>query len=189
MEQRIDFPKVAPTPLRALLDLDRYLYRTGLEHPLIDLVKLRVAQIEGSEHAVDMFTKRLLSQGMRDGRLDELADWRQSETFSDRERTALNWTEAVTRISSTMAPDEVYDEARNVFSERELVDLTYVVALANAWTRLTSAFRLPPGTEITTEQEAAPSRNQEGPTRGAAPRQPAGSEHITWTTEEQEIRH
>lgn len=193
MEQRIDFPRVAPEPLRALLDLDRYLYRTGLEAPLIDLIKLRVAQMAGSEHAVDMYTKKLLAEGMQQGRLSALADWEASDAFSRRERTALRWTEAVARAAAAQAPDEAYREAREAFSERELVDLTYVVALATAWTRLTGAFQLQPGAQIAPPGAQPPGvPGVPGARQGAAgagARQPDTSEHITWTTEEQEIRH
>lgn len=177
MEQRIDFPRVAPEPLRALLDLDLYTYRTNLDHPLVDLIKLRVAQLAGSEHGVDMYTKKLLSQGVDEQRLSALDGWEASDRFSQRERTALRWTEAVARRAAAQAPDETYREAREEFSERELVDLTYVVALATAWTRLTGAFQLAPGTPIGS------------PEAGAGARRPESSEHITWTTEEQEIRH
>lgn len=177
MEQRIDFSHVAPDPLRSLLELDRYLYRCGLERTLIDLVKLRASQINGSEYSTDMYARNLLAEGVEPSRLDALPNWRRSSAFSERERAALAWAEALTSVAATHAPDELYQEARRAFSQKELVDLTYVIALVNAWNRLTVAMRVPAGTEIP-RRIPPPSRRPAHP-----------SEHITWTTEDQEILH
>jgi AhpD family alkylhydroperoxidase len=143
---RIDAHATAPEAYEAMLALERYLHRCGLERSLIELVKLRASQINGCAYCIDMHTKDARAAGETEQRLYLLDAWRESPFYSPRERAALAWTEAVTRLSETHVPDEVYDEARQHYSEKELVDLNWVVVAINAWNRLAIPFRFPPGT-------------------------------------------
>jgi len=129
-----------------MLALEGYLDRCGLERSLTELVKLRASQINGCAYCIDMHTKDARAAGETEQRLYLLDAWRESPFYSPRERAALAWTESVTRVSETHVPDEVYDEARQRFSEKELVDLNWVVVAINAWNRLAIPFRTPPGT-------------------------------------------
>ena len=142
---RIDAHKAAPEAYEAMLALERYLHRCGLERSLIELVKLRASQINGCAYCIDMHTKDARAAGETEQRLYLLDAWRESPFYSPRERAALAWTEAVTRVSETHVPDEVYEEARQHYSEKELVDLNWVVVAINAWNRLAIPFRFPPG--------------------------------------------
>jgi AhpD family alkylhydroperoxidase len=143
---RIDAHKAAPEAYEAMLALERYLHRCGLERSLIELVKLRASQINGCAYCIDMHTKDARAAGETEQRLYLLDAWRESPFYSPRERAALAWTEAVTRVSETHVPDDVYEEARHHYSEKELVDLNWVVVAINAWNRLAIPFRFPPGT-------------------------------------------
>ena len=143
---RIDAHKAAPEAYEAMLALERYLHRCGLERSLIELVKLRASQINGCAYCIDMHTKDARAAGETEQRLYLLDAWRESPFYSPRERAALAWTEAVTRVSETHVPDDVYKEARQHYSEKELVDLNWVVVAINAWNRLAVPFRFPPGT-------------------------------------------
>ena len=142
---RIDAHKAAPEAYEAMLALERYLHRCGLEHSLIELVKLRASQINGCAYCIDMHTKDARAAGETEQRLYLLDAWRESPFYSPRERAALAWTEAVTQVSETHVPDDVYKEARQHYSEKELVDLNWVVVAINAWNRLAIPFRFPPG--------------------------------------------
>jgi len=142
---RIDAHKAAPEAYEAMLALERYLHRCGLERSLIELVKLRASQINGCAYCIDMHTKDARAAGETEQRLYLLDAWRESPFYSPRERAALAWTEAVTRVSETHVPDNVYKEARQHYSEKELVDLNWVVVAINAWNRLAIPFRFPPG--------------------------------------------
>ena len=143
---RIDAHETAPEAYEALLTLERYLHQCGLESSLIELVKLRASQINGCAHCIDMHTKDARAAGETEQRLFLLDPWRESPFYSPRERAALAWTEAVTRVSETHVPDETYREARQHYSEKELVDLNWVVVAINAWNRLAIPFRSPAGT-------------------------------------------
>jgi AhpD family alkylhydroperoxidase len=142
---RIDAHKAAPEAYETMLALERYLHRCGLERSLIELVKLRASQINGCAYCIDMHTKDARAAGETEQRLYLLDAWRESPFYSPRERAALAWTEAVTRVSETHVPDDVYKEARQHYSEKELVDLNWVVVAINAWNRLAIPFRFPPG--------------------------------------------
>ena len=146
MNQRIDIGKTAPGAYRALLGLEHYLHESGLEESLLHLIKLRASQINGCAYCLDMHWKDLKSIGETDQRLYELNAWEESPFYTDRERAALAWTEAVTRVADTHVPDSVYEEVKKVFNERELVDLTLAVAAINAWNRMAIATRTTPGT-------------------------------------------
>lgn len=146
MEQRLDYPRLAPEPIRALYGVGKYLADCGLEHPLLELVKIRASQINGCAFCIDMHTKDARAGGETEQRIYALNAWRETPFFSDRERAALEWTEAVTRVNlGNGVPDELYDRAREHFSEKELVDLTWAVAAINAWNRVAISFRSVPG--------------------------------------------
>lgn len=145
MEERIHYTKASPGAFHLLVELEQYLLGCGLEESLIVLIKLRASQINGCAYCLDMHWKDLRAMGEDEQRLYSLDAWRESPYYTDRERAALAWTEAVTRISETHAPDDVYEETRKHFSEKELSDLTVAAALINAWNRLAIAGRTTPG--------------------------------------------
>ncbi len=145
-EERFDYVKAAPGAYRAMAGLAQYLQTTGLEHGLLNLVCLRASQINGCAFCIDMHWKDLRASGESEQRLYGLDAWRESPYYSDRERAALSWTEAVTLVATTHVPGSVYDEVRPHFNERELSDLTLAVAAINAWNRLSIATRKRPGT-------------------------------------------
>lgn len=146
MEPRIEYGKVAPGAMTAMLGLESYVRRTGLEPSLLELVKLRASQINGCAYCADMHTKDARARGEAEQRLYALFAWRETPFFTDRERAALAWTEAVTRVSQGQVSDELYQEVRQHFGEKELVDLTIAVIAINGWNRLAVGFRTVPGT-------------------------------------------
>jgi AhpD family alkylhydroperoxidase len=146
MEERIHYTKVSPGAYHPLLELERYLRECGLEERLLDLIKLRASQINGCAYCLDMHWKDLRAIGESEQRLYSLDAWQESPYYSDRERAALAWTEAVTRASETHVPDDVYEKVKKHFIEKELADLTLAVAMINAWNRLAIAGRTTPGT-------------------------------------------
>ena len=144
VEQRLDANKVAPDAYKAMLELQSYVDACGLERSLLELVKIRASQINGCAFCISMHTRDARKLGETDERMHLLNAWEEAPVFNDRERAALAWTEAATRISEDHVPDHVFDLARCHFSERELVDLTYAVMAINAWNRLAIAFRKQP---------------------------------------------
>src|ERR1700758_677829 len=145
MEERIRYAKVAPLAYHAMLGLEKYLHDCGLEQPLIHLIKLRASQINGCAYCLDMHWKDLKAIGEQDHRLYELNAWEETPFYSDRERAALAWTEAVTRVADTHVPDDLYQEVRQHFSEKELADLTVAIATIDAWNRLAISARAEAG--------------------------------------------
>jgi AhpD family alkylhydroperoxidase len=145
MEARIDYRKHAPEALKAMLDLEKYIASSGLDHQLIHLLKMRASQINGCAFCIDMHAKDARALGETEQRLYELDAWRETPFYTDRERAALAWTEAVTNVSQTHVPDEVYEEVRKQFSEKEIVDLTVVAAVINMWNRIAISTRAVPG--------------------------------------------
>ena len=141
MSKRIDYAKVAPDAFRAMLGLERYVHASGLEAPLLLLVKLRASQINGCGYCLDMHTKEARAAGETEQRLYVLDAWREAPFYSERERAALAWTEALTLVAQGHVPDEAYEAAREQFNERELVDLSIAVVAINGWNRLTIGFR------------------------------------------------
>src|SRR5213078_674083 len=131
MQPRID-PKIAPGAYQAVGGLETYLHQSGLELSLLLLIKLRASQINGCAYCIDMHWKDLRAGGENEQRLYGLDAWRESPYYTDRERAALAWTEAVTRVAEGNVPDQVYEEARPHFNEKELADLTLAVASINA---------------------------------------------------------
>jgi AhpD family alkylhydroperoxidase len=145
MKTRIDYAKVAPGAFQAMSGLEQYVATCGLEHPLLHLVKFRVSQINGCAYCLDMHSKDLRALGETEQRLYSLEAWEECPYYTDRERAALAWAEAVTLVASGHVPDAVHERARAQFSEKELADLTLAVAAINAWNRLSIAGRLVPG--------------------------------------------
>lgn len=146
MQPRIDYRKTAPGAVQAMLGLEEYVRRSGIEPALLDLVKTRASQLNGCAYCIDMHTKDARARGESEQRLYELAAWRETPFFTPRERAALAWTEAVTLIADGHAPDDVYEEGRRFFSEKELVDLTLAIVAINGWNRLAISMRTVPGT-------------------------------------------
>ncbi len=145
MQQRIKYAQAAPVGYKAVRELEDYVEQCGLEPSLLELVKLRASQINGCAYCIDMHTKDARSRGESEQRLYGLSAWRETPFYSDRERAGLAWTEAVTKISENHMPDDVYEQARRYFGEKELVDLTIAVIAINSWNRLAISFRTPPG--------------------------------------------
>ncbi len=145
METRFDPKKVAPDVFRAMLALESSVKSSGLEGNLLNLIRLRASQINGCAYCIDMHSKDLRAEGESEERLYLLDAWREAPFYSDRERAALAWTEAVTLISEGHVPVEVYEEARQHFSEAELARLTLAVVAINGWNRFAIAFRAPAG--------------------------------------------
>jgi AhpD family alkylhydroperoxidase len=139
--RRIDYRRIAPEAVSAMLDMQRYVDHCSLEKQLLELVKLRASQINGCAYCVDMHSKDLCALGESEQRLYSVVVWREAPFFNDRERAAFAWTEAVTLVSKAGVPDEVYEKARSQFSEKELVDLTMAVIAINGWNRLAVSFR------------------------------------------------
>jgi AhpD family alkylhydroperoxidase len=154
-EPRIDYRKVAPEAVQALWRVERYARESKIEHPLLELVKLRASMMNGCAYCVDMHSKDARAGGESEQRLYALSVWREAPFFTPRERAALAWTEAVTDVSAGHIPDEVYRLGREHFDERELVDLTMAVIAINAWNRLAIAFRAVAGTYQPAKQHSA----------------------------------
>lgn len=146
MEQRFNYFKVAPDAYKAMSGLEAYLHGCGLEEGLLHLVKLRASQINGCAFCLDMHSKDLRAAGETEQRLYTLDAWRECPWYTDRERAALAWTEALTLVTQGHVPDAVYEEARKQFDEKELTDLSLAITTINAWNRLSIAARTTPGT-------------------------------------------
>jgi AhpD family alkylhydroperoxidase len=145
MTSRLDFSKYMNSGLgRAMLQLSSEA-TASLDHRLFELVKIRASQINGCAHCLDMHTKDARLAGETEQRIYALSAWRETPFFSDRERAALEWTEAVTRVADTHVPDEVYARVAEHFNEAELVALTFGVVVINSWNRLAIPFRVPVG--------------------------------------------
>ena len=144
-EPRIDFSHIAPEAMRAQLGLEHYVRSSSLEHSLYELVKLRASMINGCAYCVDMHTKDARHAGETEQRLYAVSVWREAPFFSERERAALAWTDALTDMAHAGVPDALYDQVRSQFSERELVDLTMAVVVINGWNRLAVSLRAPVG--------------------------------------------
>jgi AhpD family alkylhydroperoxidase len=144
MEARIDYTKASPNALKAMYGLQAAVNASGLEPSLQELIKLRVSQINGCAFCIDMHFREATAKGEKPERLYLLDAWRESPVYTDRERAALAWAEAVTLVSQTHVPDDVFKEARAHFDENELVNLTLAVVAINGWNRFSIGFRVPP---------------------------------------------
>jgi|SRR5665213_2709766 len=141
MQPRIDYRKASPGALKAMLDIEAYLAKSGLERALVQLIKMRASQINGCAYCLDMHSKDARAGGETEQRLYALDGWRETPFYSARERAALAWTESLTLISKTHAPDDVYNEVRAQFKEAELMDLTLAIVAINGWNRIAIGFR------------------------------------------------
>ena len=145
MEPRIDYRKFAPEPLQAMLALEKYISGCGLDHKFLHLLKLRASQINGCAYCIDMHSLDARAAGETEQRLYALDAWREAPFYTPRERAALGWIEALTLVSQTHVPDSAFEEAKAEFTDKEIVDLTYVATTINAWNRLAIATRAVPG--------------------------------------------
>ena len=133
--------EVAPGTLKPMIEMEKNLKNSGLEHSLIELVKTRASQINGCAYCIHMHTKDARANGESEERLYLLSAWRESPLYSDRERAALAWTEALTLVSETHAPDEDYEELSRHFTPEEQVKLTLLIGAINTWNRIAIGFR------------------------------------------------
>lgn len=162
MERRINYSTAAHEGVRALGSLDTYVGKSGLEAGLLDLVKVRASQLNGCAYCIDMHTKDARMGGETEQRLYALTAWRETPFFTGRERAALAWAEAITRIGDGPVPDALFQEARQHFTEKELVDLTLGIIVINGWNRLSIAFLTEPGTYRVKPRTAAATGSMEG---------------------------
>ena len=144
MQPRIDFYTASPDAFKAMLALENAVTKLPLERSLIELVKLRSSVINGCAFCIDMHTADAMKDGETPRRLFAVSAWREAPFFSDRERAALAWTDAMTLISETHAPDDVFEDVSAQFSAKELVDLTVAINAINGWNRLAIGFRKMP---------------------------------------------
>ncbi len=156
MAGRINYAKVAPGIVNAMHGLEKYLNECGLEPSLRELVKLRASQINGCAYCIDMHTKDARANGETEQRLYGLVAWQETPYYSERERAALDWTEALTLIADNHVSDDLYEEARKHFSELELANLTLAIVAINGWNRLAISFREEPGTYQPAPRSALP---------------------------------
>lgn len=145
MKARMDFRKASPEANKAMNELHSFVHKCGLERRLLELVKLRASQINGCAHCIDMHSKELRVDGETEQRIFLLPAWREAAFYTERERAALAWTEAVTLVGQDHVSEEVYQLARTRFDERELVNLTLAIVAINGANRLNIAFRTIPG--------------------------------------------
>ena len=146
MQPRLDAQKASPGAYRAMLALEMFIRKSSkLEPALLELVKMRASQINGCAYCIDMHSKDARAEGESEQRLYALNAWRETPFFTDRERAALAWTEAVTLVAGDHVPDALYEEARGQFSDEELANLILAVVAINGWNRLSIAFRAVPG--------------------------------------------
>jgi AhpD family alkylhydroperoxidase len=145
MKARIDLMHVNSGVIQAMLGLEQQVRQSGLDHKLLDLVRMRASQINGCSYCLDMHSKDARASGETEQRLYGLDAWRDTPYYSQRERAALEWTEALTLVSADRVPDDVYERVRQQFSEDELVHLSLAVISINGWNRLNIAARTVPG--------------------------------------------
>lgn len=145
MDVRLRYAKAAPGVYQAMLRLEEYVDKCGLELSLLRFVQIRASQINGCAYCLDMHTQDARAEGESEQRLYLIAGWREAPFYSERERAALEWTEALTLVADSHVPDEVYERVRPHFTDEELANLTLAVTTINSWNRLNVAFRTPAG--------------------------------------------
>lgn len=145
MKARLNYRNLAPEAVAAMLGLQAHVNTCGLEHSLLELVKMRASQLNGCAYCLDMHSKDARAAGESEQRLYLLDAWREAPFYSERERAALAWTEALTRVTEGHVPDEVYEAASAQFSESELAELSFAIVAINGWNRLCIAFRVEAG--------------------------------------------
>jgi AhpD family alkylhydroperoxidase len=148
MQQRLNYKLASPEAFKAMLHIEQQVHKSGLEESLLELVKARASQINGCAWCLDMHTKDARARGETEQRLYLLSAWREAPFYSERERAALAWTEALTQIATHEVSDAVYEEARRHFDEKALVDLTLAIVAINGWNRMNVAFRTPVGSYV-----------------------------------------
>jgi AhpD family alkylhydroperoxidase len=146
MAERLNYAKAFPEGIHALRGMEKAIRESGLEPSLIELVKIRASQLNGCAYCLDMHTKDARALGETEQRIYTLNAWHETPFFTQRERAALAWTEAITNIQQGHASDAAYEEARAQFSEAEIVRLTLAIAQINTWNRIAIGFRVEPGT-------------------------------------------
>jgi AhpD family alkylhydroperoxidase len=144
MSRRVNYTELAPGAYHALLGLEQYLEKSGFDRTLLHLVKLRASQINGCAFCIDMHARDARLAGEPERRVHAVAGFDESPLFSEREKAALAWTEVITRIGETHAPDAAWERVRAHFDERAATDLTWAIAAINAWNRVAIAFRAEP---------------------------------------------
>ncbi len=152
MQTRIDYRKVAPGGFEALAALEKFINGCGIDPSLADLVRLRASQLNGCAYCLDVHAREATARGEHPERLHTLAAWQESPFFTERERAALEWTEAVTLVSENHLPDALYERVRKHFDEAYLVHLTLLITTINAWNRLAISFRTLPVRSKAAEQ-------------------------------------
>jgi AhpD family alkylhydroperoxidase len=145
---RLSWSKILPEAYKAMIGMQKIADETSIEPKLMELVKIRASQINGCAHCLDMHTKDSVAIGENEQRIHVLPAWREAPFYSERERAALAWCEALTNISETGAPDEVYENLKKLFSSEEIVKLTLEIILINGWNRLAIGFRSPVGNYV-----------------------------------------
>jgi len=145
MEPRIDYSKASPEAYQAMARLEAVVRHSGLDPKLLELIKIRASQMNGCAYCIDMHTKDARAKGETEQRIYALDAWRETPFFTEKERAALAWTEALTNIQQGHAPDAVYEELSRHFEEAERVNLTLAITTINSWNRIAIGFRIPPG--------------------------------------------
>lgn len=143
MEQRINYSKIGLKAIKGLQELDHYVESSGLEKSLIELIRLRTSHINSCKYCVGLHSEEALQSGETRERLENLSSWRQNDIYSEREKAALDWTEALTLIAQNEISDKFYEEVRGHFDEQELITLTIAINGINSWNRLAISFRTP----------------------------------------------
>ncbi|MCZ7539621.1 MAG: carboxymuconolactone decarboxylase family protein [Anaerolineae bacterium] len=154
MTSRLNYGAIDPEARKALLGLETYQAHAGLEISLLDLVKIRASQINGCAYCLDMHWKDARASGETEERLYMISAWRESALYTERERAALAWAEAVTLLAENGVPDELYEATRTVFNEREIISLTMAAIAINSWNRINVAFRTEAGRYVSHRHEA-----------------------------------
>jgi AhpD family alkylhydroperoxidase len=147
MQQRIDVARVSPAAYQAVSALQKYVDQSGLDAKLRELIKIRASQINGCAFCLAMHTRDARKLGETDERMHLLNAWHEAPVYSERERAALGWIEAITLVTQGHVPDEAFETVREQFSEKEIVDLTAAAVAINTWNRIAIAFRIPPQVE------------------------------------------
>ena len=145
MEARIDYYNVAPEAAKIMMEFEKYIRSTNLDHSLLELVKMRASQINSCAFCLDMHSKDARANGETEQRLYGLNAWRETDYYTVRERAALALTEAITEISQKNVPDELYNKVREQFDEKDFVDLVYAINTINSWNRIAITMRAVPG--------------------------------------------
>jgi len=145
MQPRLDYKAASPEAYKAISHVEAFVRRSGLEAPLLELIKIRASQLNGCAFCIDMHTKDARAHGETEQRIYALDAWHETPFFTDKERAALAWTEALTNIQQGHAPEAVYQEARKHFGDAEIVNLTLAITTINAWNRIAIGFRSVPG--------------------------------------------